>query len=589
MTTTLETQQTGAALEVIFAPPFGMATRAAGRAALGGVLDALPPDVTCVVLRSGARPFVCGPDPGAIAQDPAPQKGVPDLASLCHRLETCPLPVIFVIEGRVAGDMAELALAAHHRIAAPQGQIAFGMHRLGLISGAGGTQRLAALLGAEQALRILRSGAPVAAPEAVALGLIDRVVDGTDRAALHRAARDVALPLAPRPFPGLRDAPGFLAAVATARQTARTPADTALVACIEAAILLPREQALGFEAAIARDLATSAEAAALCHIYRAERQAARLAGPQATGLRHLGLAGADLALVALVGQALARGVCVTVAEGDRDTLIAFLQSVAARQEASVQAGQTTGAQRDAAWGRLVPAGEVAALAGCDMVIGAQAAQVPGADTAQIALITGRGAVPAEAYRLRLSGRVAELGLPAGARVAGVARVLAALRQLGQIALPTDASCPRGVARRLLGAADAAMAALAASGAAQADLTAAMDRYGLMPPPLTAPEDRPPRALPQDQIARRVLAAMANEGACILGEGIVATAHQIDLVAVHGLGFARAQGGPMHQAERRGLLVLRRDLTDWAAENALWQPVAALDTYVSAGRFPAAPV
>ncbi len=588
MTEAFRAIRQGAVLDVVFDPRAeanGQLLDATARAALLRLVQDLQPDVGAVLIRAGVRPFA-----GQSSLPHPDDKAAPDLCALCAAVEGASVPVFFLIDGTVSGALAEVALAAHARLSSPEGRLSIGALSLGLISGAGGTQRLAGLIGAEQALRVMRGGMAVAGPEALALGLVDAVVEGADRAALAavavaRAAQGIDRAAAP----GLRDGRGFLAAVAEARaaMVAPTRAEAALVDCIEAAMLLPRDQGLTFEATVAADLAATPEAAALCHIFRAERQATAvpeaLAGFAPARVAHLGLAGAPMPLVGIVLTALSRGVAVTLSEGDRGALVAFLKAIAARQEAAVQAGQLSEAQRDADWARLVPAGDASALAPCDLVIAGEGVAVPPGSAARAVLVLGRAPLPRGAFRLVLSGRLAELALPEGAVGQAAGQAHGFLRRLGLIVVLTGVQSAAGISGRLAGASGAAVRAMAALGVPPEAICTALADFGLPRPALPEASGVPVRAMPHAEIVNRWLGAMANEGARMLAAGMVRSAHDIDLVAVHGLGFPRARGGPLHQADRRGLLIVRRDLSQWAEDAEVWRAVPAWDGFVSVGR------
>jgi 3-hydroxyacyl-CoA dehydrogenase len=85
------------------------------------------------------------------------------------------------------------------------------------------------------------------------------------------------------------------------------------------------------------------------------------------------------------------------------------------------------------------------------------------------------------------------------------------------------------------------------------------------------------------VVYRWLAALANEGARLVDEGVAKRPSDIDLLMVSGHQFPRWQGGPMHQADRRGLMVLRHDLRNWGAEAALWSPAPLIDRMIQDGQ------
>ncbi|MDP4033084.1 MAG: 3-hydroxyacyl-CoA dehydrogenase family protein, partial [Pseudorhodobacter sp.] len=116
------------------------------------------------------------------------------------------------------------------------------------------------------------------------------------------------------------------------------------------------------------------------------------------------------------------------------------------------------------------------------------------------------------------------------------------------------------------------------------ILSALSAFGLAAPALPQVEAPPGlRLMSGQEIVNRWLGALANEGARLLAAGLAQAASDIDLVAVHGLGLPVESGGPMHQADQRGLMILRRDLRLWGAEAEVWKPVPALDALVSVGR------
>jgi 3-hydroxyacyl-CoA dehydrogenase len=163
---------------------------------------------------------------------------------------------------------------------------------------------------------------------------------------------------------------------------------------------------------------------------------------------------------------------------------------------------------------------------------------------------------------------------------GPALVLAALRRLGLQPVLVGGSPILG--RSLVAAGRSALAAMAAAGVPKAQIAAALEGIGAAPPdrlpdPVTARKD-----MEADEVLARWLAALANEGFRLLSQGIARRPSDIDLVLVQGYGFARARGGPMHLADRRGLMALRADLRRWAGEDPLWTPAPFLDRLIRDG-------
>ncbi|EYD71391.1 enoyl-CoA hydratase/isomerase family protein [Limimaricola hongkongensis] len=260
--------------------PLGAATRRGLGAALDEIEAALGDDAPpCgVVLRGANAVFSVGLDLREIGVSDAPD--TPPLHRLCRRIEQLPVPVVAALSGSAIGGGAELALAAHYRLAAPGARIGLPDIVLGLPPGAGGGQRLAALCGAEAALDMLLLGRLAPAQVARQAGVIDGVVEE----GLGAAARDLVTQLAaagfrPRPVAGRRermaDGAAWLAATRRRRQVVQeTPLRSAgrVVDCVEAAVLLPAAAALRFERTAHRDALGDPQFAALRHLYFAERR-----------------------------------------------------------------------------------------------------------------------------------------------------------------------------------------------------------------------------------------------------------------------------------------------------------------------------
>lgn len=574
----------------------------AQRAALVASLRDVNPDLRAVLIRWERPRHGLAPD-----LPDAEDHTVPTLRETCHAIETCARPVFVLIEGGLGGQAAELALAAHGRLALPMARMQFAAVRLGLISACGTTQRLPRLLGAAEALRLLCDGPAVGAAEALAMGLVDHVIDvegdhAVQIAAVHGVI-DAALQGGTFPLAGLarsaglRDGRAYLAGIAARRADAPKgdPCQAAVINCVEAAMLLPGDQGLEFESSLSKDLSTSARAQALCHLFRAERRAEQmpegLRDYSPAPVRHVGVVGAVPAYSGLVLTALTRGAAVTVIEPDRTRLVGMLKAVANAQEAAVAAGRLTANQRDADWARLATVEADAALEAADLLLVLGEAQVPPARMSALiaqrkgraVLVTGRGEVPNGAFRLILTGRVAEIALPPGAGAQPCVQAITFLRQLGFTVLPVGPQSPIGLAGRLGGAGGSALRAMLAMGVSDRAIGQALSDFGLRPPILTPVEGVAPHAMPPEEIVNRWLAALANEGARLLSAGMAFSPMDIDLVAVVGMGFPRDKGGPLHQADQRGLLVVRRDLTLWADEAEIWKPLPAWDALVSLGR------
>jgi 3-hydroxyacyl-CoA dehydrogenase len=233
-------------------------------------------DISAAVLRAEGALFSAGADIRELDadwQDPAPR-------DLCDLVEGCSKPVIAALGGQALGGGAELLLAAHYRLAEPRARVGFPEVALGVLPGAGGTQRLPRLVGPEAALKLMVSGQSVSAPDARQLGLVDGIVErDLASGAVAFARKLVADGTGPRPTRarrgGLADGRACQAQVASARrEIADSPlfAPHLIVDCVEAASLLPFEAGQAFEQDAFDRCRTHPQSIALRHVFLAERR-----------------------------------------------------------------------------------------------------------------------------------------------------------------------------------------------------------------------------------------------------------------------------------------------------------------------------
>ncbi len=579
---------------VIDSPPvnaLGLPVRA-GLAA-GIARAASDPQVRAVVLRAVGRTFSAGADISEFGA--APQ--APGLGEVCALIENCPKPVVAALFGSVLGGGFELALAAHYRVALGSARVGLPEVGLGILPGAGGTQRVPRLAGAEAALRLMLTGRPVPAPEAMAMGLIDVVVDdGLEAAAV--AAAGAAIGSAPTPTrertDGLADFGGYQRAIAASRaaqRNGRLPGPSRIIECVEAALLLPFAQGLAFERAAFADLVATPQAAALRHAFFAERLAART--PEADAfprkLNTVAVVGAEGAALAL--SLMQAGYAVTLAEPDREALVAGLELIAEMQAQAVSSGRMTSATRDADWARLTPAAAVNVMGPADLVLLVDGARLGEAasvtDPGTVLAVAGRGpgltgarATDVVGVALDLpGGQLAEVIVGPQTSPETVATATSLARRLGRTVL--RAAAPGAIGARVMAAGQTAARHLIAQGCTPAEVAGALVPYGLAMLVSADPEKGSGDAT---VIARRVLSAMVAEGARLVAAGTALRPSDVDLAVMLGYGFARHEGGPMHWADTRGLLLLRRDLTEWATEApAIWGLPPLVADLVGSGR------
>src|SRR6202163_3124467 len=145
--------------------------------------------VDAAVLIGGGRTFVGGADIKEFAKMTSGKPRGGNLLPLLVKIEDCSKPVIVAIHGTALGGGLELAMAGHYRVAAPDAQVGQPEVKLGLIPGAGGTQRLPRLAGVAKALEMCAFGASIKAQEALASGIVDKIIDGDLRTGAVACAR----------------------------------------------------------------------------------------------------------------------------------------------------------------------------------------------------------------------------------------------------------------------------------------------------------------------------------------------------------------------------------------------------------------
>lgn len=277
----------GVASIVLDSPPVNALSHRVRTAIRDGLAQALADDgAKAIVLACAGRTFFAGADVTEIGRPIEP----PLLADIMAMFEASTKPVIAALHGTALGGGFELALACHFRVATPSAKVGLPEVALGLLPGAGGTQRTPRLIGVAAAVEMIGLGKPVGAADAVRSGLIDAVVEeGKPREggiAFARRVIEKNLPLR-----RVRDLPIDVdaedARVIFARFRAAHPdlfiglkAADGVLRAIEAAVTLPFDEGLDRERAISRDLVASPQSAAQRHLFFAERAAAKIPGAE---------------------------------------------------------------------------------------------------------------------------------------------------------------------------------------------------------------------------------------------------------------------------------------------------------------------
>lgn len=238
------------------------------------------PEIAAVVLYCEGRTFIAGADIGELGNEPL-RPDVPDVVEFVAAAEK---PVVVAMHGTALGGGLELALACHFRLATANAKLGFPEVNLGILPGAGGTQRLPRLVGVRRALELVVGGAPITAAQALEWGLIDAIIDGDVRtAALAFAERLLREAIPVRRASSLTarlEDPGLFEdyeARIRERQRGFIAPERCLQA-IRAAVELPFEQGIELERALFRELVASAQSKAQRHVFFAEREVSRIPG-----------------------------------------------------------------------------------------------------------------------------------------------------------------------------------------------------------------------------------------------------------------------------------------------------------------------
>jgi 3-hydroxyacyl-CoA dehydrogenase len=329
--------------------------------------------VRAVVIACAGRTFFAGADITEFGKPPQ----APSLHDVIAVIEAMLKPVVAALHGTALGGGFELALACHFRVAVPGARLGLPEVKLGLLPGAGGTQRLPRLVGPEKALQMIVTGEPIGAAEAREDGIIDEIVDGDLTAAAIDFARRVVRE--GRPLRLVRDreeklvGEGFADAAETL--TRRLRGREAPAACVEAvrnAIVMPFDEGLRRESELFRKLVAGDQSKAQRHIFFAEREAAKVPGiPEGTKLRPIA-SGAVIG-AGTMGGGIAMcfanaGIPVTIVETGRDLLQKGLDRVAANYRTTVSRGGLVADEMERRMGLITGATDLEAVGSADVVI-----------------------------------------------------------------------------------------------------------------------------------------------------------------------------------------------------------------------------
>jgi 3-hydroxyacyl-CoA dehydrogenase len=339
-----------------------------------GIQEALDnPSIKAVVLRCDGSTFIAGAD---ITEFGKPSQG-PNFLAVLNTFERAAKPVIAAIHGTALGGGLETALVCHYRIAVPSAKLGLPEVKLGLLPGAGGTQRLPRVVGLEQAAIMVAHGEPIVAQSALEFGLVDALAGETTLAADAIAFARTCIAKGVRPTSD-RAVTGDIAIVEqlkaqNARKWQGFDAPYANLRCIEAAASSPTfEAGLKVEGQEFAKLMAGDQSKAQQYMFFAERQAAKIDGlpkdqPQ-RNIKSVGVIGAGTMGGGISMNFLSKGIPVTIVEMTQEALDRGVGVIRKNYEASAAKGRFTAAQVETMMGALTPSLRLDDLANCDLVI-----------------------------------------------------------------------------------------------------------------------------------------------------------------------------------------------------------------------------
>lgn len=333
--------------------------------------------VEAVVIIGVGRTFFAGADIAELGRRIEP----PTHLELVDRVEACSKPVIAAIHGTALGGGLELALACHYRIAVPSAQLGLPEVTLGVLAGAGGTQRLPRLIGVSRALEMVTGGEPIGAIEAHEIGLVDAIVEGElepQAIAFADAVRGV------RPLPRASTREDRLDEARTnprlfddfrrvhARNLAGSDAAEQAICAVEMATQVPYVEGGPKAFDMYLTLAQGEQAKALQYLFFATRKAARIEGRpddvHPREVRRIGLVGAGAMGSGIAMDFLSSGLPVTIVETNRDALDRGVAAIKGNYESAVSRGRMAAADAEHAIAFLTPVPDLTALADHDLIV-----------------------------------------------------------------------------------------------------------------------------------------------------------------------------------------------------------------------------
>ncbi|PNV97168.1 3-hydroxyacyl-CoA dehydrogenase NAD-binding domain-containing protein [Pseudomonas protegens] len=647
------------------------------------------PTVAAILLVGAGRHFCGGADIREFGQ--APQ--APALPAVVKRIEDSTKPVVAAIQGVALGGGLEVALAAHYRLALGSARLGLPEVLLGLLPGAGGTQRLPRLIGARAALDLMLSGRHLNAREALDLGVVDRLAEGEDTLAAGLAyARELVDSHAgvrrTRDARALGDQHLQREQINAAREQLTHKAKGLLspqniIRAVEAALDRPFDQGLEEERRLFQECLDSPQRAGLVHAFFAEREVlkapeTRIAQPRP--IEQVAVVGGGTMGAGIAVSALDAGLQVTMIERDQQALDRGRGNVEKVYDGLIEKGRLDAAGKAATLARFRVSLDYQDLARADLVIEAvfedmAAKQAvfkeldrvckPGAVLASNTSYLDLNAIadsvsrPADVIGLHFFSpanimKLLEIVVPAKVAPDVVATAFELAKKLRKVPVRAGV-CDGFIGNRILAVYRQAADYMMEDGASPYQIDQALRDFGFPMGPFQVADlaggdigwatrkrkaatrnpdaryvqiaDRlcergwfgqktgrgyylyaqGPRSATQDpevlaiidaeraragitprpfgnpEILRRYMAAMINEGANVVHEGIALRPLDVDITFIHGYGFPRYRGGPLKYADQYGLPQVLADIREFAEQDPLfWKASPLLEQLVERG-------
>jgi len=378
-TSPISTRKHGDVLIVLSNNPPVNALGAAVRKGLVEAIEQAEADdsVKAVVIACEGQTFFAGADVSEFGTPKAFEQ--PVLPQVVDRIEACTKPVVAAIHGTALGGGLEVALSCHYRVAVPSAKLGTPEVKLGLLPGAGGTQRLPRVAGVRKALEMCATGNPIGAKDAFDCGLVDRLIEGElipHAVAYAEEVRDV------RPLPKSSERQDKLNECnpetfetflkENGRKFRGFEAPLKNVEAVKIACEKPYAEGVLDERRMFMELMNGTQSKAQQYFFFAERKAAKIEGlaedVRPREVRKVGVIGAGTMGGGISMNFLSAGIPVTIVEMNQEALDRGTGVMRKNYEATASKGRMTAEQVEKAMGYLQPTLDFAALADCDLII-----------------------------------------------------------------------------------------------------------------------------------------------------------------------------------------------------------------------------